>query len=88
MACCRGKRRRRRVPSLAICSVLRLFAKPCYCGAVAAEGVGEEVVPGAEHRGAGEKDEDFDADELGKKRVNWGERGISFGGVWVETVEG
>jgi len=48
------------------------------CGAVAAEGAGEEVAPGAEHGGTGEEDEDFDADELGGERVSWGDRGISF----------
>ena len=36
--------------------------------------MGEEVVPGAEHGGAGKEDEDFDADELGGERVGWGKR--------------
>ena len=51
------------------------------CGAVAAEGVGEEVVPGAEHRGAGEKDEDFDADELGERGLVGENEESPLGGV-------
>lgn len=51
---------------------------------MAAEGAGEEVAPGAEHGGAGEEDEDFDADELEGERVSWGERGISFRGCGLE----
>ena len=44
------------------------------CGAVTAERAGEEVAPSAKHGGAGEEDEDFDADELGGERVSWRER--------------